>query len=99
VRKGDVVKLIFEIAVPYSEEFGSICGERMWVEVTQRAAPYIVGILANQPLSFGETDVLKQGDEIVFLPEHIIDFYPKHLLPEGGRRKAELMRAGVIARP
>jgi hypothetical protein len=74
VKIGDYVKLIFEIAVPQSEQFGGSSGERMWVKVTGKQGGYYLGTLANQPLSFDQTDALKFGDRIVFLPEHVIRF-------------------------
>jgi hypothetical protein len=76
VKKGDLVKLIFEIAVPHSDEFGGLSAERMWVKVKERKGPYFTGNLANQPLSYDEADTLKLHDQVAFLPEHIIDIDP-----------------------
>lgn len=48
--------------------------ERMWVRYKRTEGPYFVGSLANRPASYGEQRKLNYGDEIIFLPEHIIDF-------------------------
>jgi TIR domain len=45
VRKGDVVKLMFE----YDDS--DLAGERMWVKVTGANGPYLVGTLNNQPIA------------------------------------------------
>jgi len=67
---GDIVKLIFEIEVR-DADLGP-ASERMWVLVHDRAGPYYVGELNNHPASSDEQDVLRAGDRVVFLPEHVI---------------------------
>jgi TIR domain len=69
VDKGVWVKLVFEYAEDVQES-----GERMWVRVTGKKPPYLVGKLDNQPL--GQDDEgwpVTYGDRVLFLPEHIID--------------------------
>lgn len=85
VQVGQFVKLPFLFAVDPDDEETTFEGERMWVKLTGRAGPYLLGTLANQPASYsylnedGETysafddAPLKFGSPIVFLPEHIID--------------------------
>lgn len=75
VKRGDVVKLQFEVAVESEENVDEteLWGERMWVVVKGHVGPYLWGLLNNVP-SFedGHPD-LKVESEIIFLPEHIID--------------------------
>lgn len=63
---GDLVKLIFMS----DEEHDDYCGERMWVEITEKNANYFKGILSNEPIYISD---LKCGEEIVFSIEHICD--------------------------
>lgn len=63
---GDMVKLIFLS----DEEHEDYCGERMWVEITQREGEAFVGTLANKPVYISS---LQYGQEIRFTPEHICD--------------------------
>lgn len=76
LEKGDVVKLIFIIEVPADpddpDDDGTF-GERMWVIVTGRVGPYYIGTLNNIPVTAGEQDNLFLEDEVIFLPEHVID--------------------------
>ncbi|HKR46305.1 MAG TPA: TIR domain-containing protein [Paraburkholderia sp.] len=74
VKPGDIVKLIFDIAVDLGES-EEVSGERMWVIVRARSGPYFIGTLNSHPACSEETDVLQAGDEVVFLPEHIIDVW------------------------
>jgi len=73
---GDIVKLIFIIEVPADpenpEDDGTF-GERMWVIVTGKVGPYYIGTLNNIPVTSDEQDNLSVDDEVVFLPEHVID--------------------------
>lgn len=73
---GDIVKLIFIIAVTADSEDpddDGTFGERMWVIVKGRIGPYYIGNLNNMPLTSGEQDNLTFEDEVIFLPEHVID--------------------------
>ena len=69
VKKGDLVKLIFQ----YKEFFGNIedeCkAERMWVEIIKLNDGYIEGRLDNKP---GNETVLKEDQIVKFHPFHII---------------------------
>jgi len=71
IRPGDVAKLIFYFYLSSGDEFG----ERMWVRVLGTRGPYYFGTLANQPITYvdGDQRKLKYGDEVIFLPEHVID--------------------------
>jgi len=76
VRKGDLVKLLFEIEVlpdPDDKLSSNQIFERMWVKTTGTEGPYYKGVLDNVPIASEESDVLKYGSEVTFLPEHIID--------------------------
>lgn len=75
LRKGDIVKLQFDIAVPHDDELGNVSSERMWVIVECRSGPYYIGGLGNVPACSDEQDRLHMGDEVVFLPEHVISIY------------------------
>ncbi len=73
---GDIVKLIFIIAVtpdPEDPDDDGTFGERMWVIVTGRIGPYYIGTLNNMPVTSDEQDSLTFDDEVIFLPEHVID--------------------------
>ncbi len=75
LQAGDMVKLQFEIAVPEDPELGDISGERMWVRVQGKMGPYYVGNLSNVPACSDEQANLEYDDEVIFLPEHVIDVY------------------------
>lgn len=75
LQKGDIVKLQFDIAVPADEELGDVSSERMWVIVERRSGPYYIGTLDNIPTCSDEQDHVHAGDQIVFLPEHVISIY------------------------
>ncbi|EJG0989859.1 toll/interleukin-1 receptor domain-containing protein [Vibrio parahaemolyticus] len=75
LKEGDIVKLPFEISVPEDEEWGDISPERMWVQVTGNAGPYYIGRLDNVPACSDEQDHLNVDDEVIFLPEHVIQIY------------------------
>tara|TARA_R110002033_G_C3879539_1_gene237922 strand:- start:483 stop:1457 length:975 start_codon:yes stop_codon:yes gene_type:complete len=79
LEAGDIVKLIFIIKVPSDpsdpsdpDDDGTF-GERMWVIVTGKVGPYYKGTLNNMPVSASEQDYLFLDDEVIFLPEHVID--------------------------
>jgi len=72
---GDDVKLPFEISVPDDPEYGDVSAERMWVTVTGKSGPYYTGTLNNEPACSDEQEHLKYGDEVIFLPEHVIQIY------------------------
>lgn len=75
LQKGDIVKLQFDIALTPSEQLDEVSSERMWVIVERRAGPYFIGTLDNVPACSDEQDHLHAGDQIVFLPEHVISIY------------------------
>ena len=80
LEKGDIVKLMFDIRLPVedksdTEPSGLI--ERMWVIVTGKVGPYYLGKLDNVPLTSDEQENLGSGDEVIFLPEHVIDIIEK----------------------
>ena len=73
---GKLVKLMFDIDLPDGwggDKKPSSLIERMWVIVTGRVGPYYVGELNNHPATSSDQDHLRAGDEVVFLPEHVID--------------------------
>ena len=76
LQKNDYAKLIFNIKVekdPSDIEDDGVFGERMWVMVTSRTGPYYIGVLSNIPITSGEQECLSIDDEVIFLPEHVID--------------------------
>ncbi|MDP1924789.1 MAG: toll/interleukin-1 receptor domain-containing protein [Thiobacillus sp.] len=74
---GDIVKLIFDIQVEGHPEFGGISSERMWVIVRGRSGPYYIGELNNVPACSNEQNHLQAGDQVVFLPEHVISIFSR----------------------
>lgn len=72
LQVGALVKLIFEFAVNEDPYSGEVLAERMWVKISGIAKPYYLGTLENEPVSSYLLDI---GDEIVFLPEQIIDIW------------------------
>ncbi len=74
LKRGDAVKLIFDIE-GYDED-GSIVvgGERMWVIVAECVGCAYIGILDAPPsLEQSEGVYLRFGAEIPFRPEHVIE--------------------------
>jgi hypothetical protein len=65
VAVGDLVKLGFE----YDWDTQDYAGERMWVEVTEKAGLTLTGTLANEPWEKG----LERGMEVAFGVENILD--------------------------
>lgn len=75
LKLGDAAKLIFEIESE-NERGGFERGcERMWVVVSEIAAPFFIGRLTNKPAALDESDdfYLRHDVEVPFLPEHVID--------------------------
>lgn len=70
LKPGDDVKLGFETE-PGSGGMG-FSGERMWVKVREAAGHKYVGELISDPVVI---DGLHFGDQIAFLPEHVIDIW------------------------
>ena len=71
---GDLVKLIFRIAVDSAA--APVAVERMWVRVRERVEGGYRGILANDPSALARNDELWSGVEIPFEPRHVIDIEP-----------------------
>jgi hypothetical protein len=71
---GDLVKLIFRIAV--DDPAAPVAVERMWVIVRERAEGGYLGLLDNDPFALAENDELWSGVEIPFEPRHVIDIDP-----------------------
>ncbi len=74
--KGKLVKLMFDIDLPDgwgSNKKQTSLTERMWVIVAGRVGPYYVGELHNHPATSSEQENLLAWDEVIFLPEHVID--------------------------
>lgn len=66
LRVNDYAKLLFI----FSQRKNGLVGERMWVKVVERNGDNYRGELANKPTQIKS---LKMGDDIMFLPMHIID--------------------------
>jgi hypothetical protein len=71
LQPGDLVKLIFQIAIDDPEDDVAI--ERMWVIVRERVPGGYLGILDNEPSSIDENDQLWLGTEFPFQPKHVIN--------------------------
>ncbi|HEV7233637.1 MAG TPA: hypothetical protein VGN36_05280 [Sphingorhabdus sp.] len=71
LQPGDLVKLIFRIAVDDPED--DVAVERMWVIVRERVAGGYLGILDNEPSSIDENDDFWLGTELPFQPRHVIN--------------------------
>jgi hypothetical protein len=75
LKRGQAVRLIFEIEG--EEEDGSLLvqGERMWVIVAEKVGDTYIGILDNQPSCLERSDgvYLRFGAEVPFRAEHVID--------------------------
>lgn len=70
LKKGDMVKLIFEIRTVNQKGEEDINPERMWVIIKTRDGDWFTGKLDNQPAA---TDKIKLGRLITFKAEHIVD--------------------------
>lgn len=75
LKRGQAVRLIFDIESIDENDEVVIQGERMWLIVAEKTGDFYIGILDSQPASFKQTaiDYLCFGAEIPFLPEHVID--------------------------
>lgn len=76
LKEEDFVKLLFSIEVekdPDDPKDDGLFGERMWVKVTGRNGPYYTGVLNNVPITSDEQENICIGDDVIFLPEHVID--------------------------
>jgi TIR domain len=83
LRPGDIVKLMFKLIYPESEDQddGNVSVERMWVEITGLNGPYFVGRLRSQPATLDEWHDLDFDSQVVFLPEHVISIEEANHLP------------------
>jgi hypothetical protein len=66
LKRGDVVRLLFDLIQPAPDQPGA---ERMWVMVDEVCDTTYVGILGNQPAAISD---LARGDRIRFEPRHVI---------------------------
>ena len=75
LKRGQAVRLIFDIEGLDQTGYPVLQGERMWVLVTGRWGQGFLGVLLNEPYSLDPADdvYLRLGAEIPFLPEHVID--------------------------
>ena len=75
VRRGQAVRLIFDIEGENEDWSIETVGERMWVIVSEEIGAEYVGILDNQPAcsNFEDNVYLRFGIEVPFRAEHIID--------------------------
>jgi hypothetical protein len=75
LRRGQGVKLLFDIQKGAARGSAGTSGERMWVVVGERAGERFVGRLATEPtcLPVGEAHYLCVGAEILFGAEHVAD--------------------------
>ena len=75
VKRGQAVRLIFDIEVENDDGMLEIGGERMWVLVRESIDDGFIGALDNQPAcsDFKDNVYLYFGAEVPFRAEHIID--------------------------
>src|SRR5690606_34477603 len=73
LQPGDLVKLRFYIRVTGQDGAVVDHGERMWVQITDRAGDWYRGRLDNEPHC---TDAIRAGLALWFQPRHIIAIYP-----------------------
>ena len=75
VKRGQAVRLIFDIKVENEDGELEIGGERMWVLVKESVGDDFIGVLDNQPAcsNFDDNVYLCFGAEVPFRAEHIID--------------------------
>jgi hypothetical protein len=71
LRRGDLAKLIFRIAV--DDEAEPVSVERMWVIVRERVPGGYIGMLDNEPDAIAENGEFWVGAELPFEYRHIID--------------------------
>ena len=73
MRRGQAVKLLFELEGENEDGNVERLVERMWVLVAERVGDGFIGVLDNQPAALEPTpDVyLIEGAEIPFWPEHV----------------------------
>lgn len=74
LQPGDLVKLVFRIAVDNDEEPEAV--ERMWVLVRGRVGEHYFGVLDNDPYAIEENDEFWSGIELPFTARHVIDIDP-----------------------
>jgi hypothetical protein len=75
LRTGQIVKLIFRIAVRNDERERAEGVERMWVVVDGHDGKYFHGTLDNDPYC---TDEIKSGLKVTFEARHIIQIAPNN---------------------
>lgn len=68
----DAAKLLFDIESRDGDAIIDRGVDRMWVIVKQRTEGGYIGVLDSHP-DYGETVLLRQGTEVIFGPEHIIE--------------------------
>lgn len=83
LQAGDAAQLLFFIETREGGNIVDLGTDRMWVLVKSRTAAGYVGVLDNDPGN-AENLNLREGDLIVFGPEHIcsIDAPPKEYIAE-----------------
>ena len=69
---GDAAKLLFDIEATENGHIVDRGVDRMWVIVKRRTEQGYLGILDNDP-GAAENLTLRQGDQVAFGPEHVID--------------------------
>ena len=72
LRPGQLVKLIFRIALRDEAGVESEAAERMWVELKSKSDFFYSGTLDNDAYS---TKEFRAGLSVVFQPRHVIQIY------------------------
>lgn len=75
LRRGQGVKLLFDVQTPSPRGSVEVSGERMWVVVADRVGERFLGRLVTEPACVpdGEAHYLRVGAEIPFGMEHVAD--------------------------
>ena len=68
---GDAAQLLFDIETREGDRVIDRGVDRMWVIVKSREGNRYTGVLDSDP-GFAEGLSLRQGDEVIFSPEHVI---------------------------
>ena len=72
LRPGQIVKLIFRIALSDGDDSPSEGTERMWVKIDGRLGPFYFGTLDNDARC---TDEFRSGLKVSFEPRHVIQIW------------------------
>lgn len=75
LRRGQMVKLIFDFEIVDTQDGPEVRGERMWAMVSEEIEGRYLGLLVDEPqvIETGEDIYLCPAAEIAFDAEHVVD--------------------------